>query len=124
MSILVNKYDDFENGLYSKGNVEEEIKRQIELALEPLAQGNEGYVRCEELSLNGTNLVAKILIRHKHKSGGVIIYAGKNWVELDTDVTNPKDEDLKLCIEFMGKHCVNLEDLYRIIVIIIGSFNI
>ncbi|ADO57402.1 caspase family protein [Paenibacillus polymyxa] len=94
----------------------EQIKREIEKTLEPLAQGNEGYVRCENLELNGTNLKARVLIRHKHKSNGITIYAAKTWVDIDTDVMNPDPEDLKVCINSpIGNICITLADLIKLI---------
>jgi hypothetical protein len=100
-------------------SAKEEIKKVLEDYCGKLAQGNEGYARVEELELNGTQLKASILIRHKHKSGrpfNVTVYAAKTYLKLDTDVLHPDADDLKACIDSpVGQICITLEDVFKLI---------
>ncbi|AUS87041.1 hypothetical protein LBYS11_12195 [Lysinibacillus sp. YS11] len=96
--------------------IKEKVTEMLETYFKHLARGNEGYARVEKLDIEGTKFKAKILIRHKHRTNGITIYAAKTYVELDTDVFNPDLEDLKICIDTpLGKICATTDDLFRLI---------
>ncbi|VVB72653.1 Uncharacterised protein [uncultured archaeon] len=102
-----------------------EIARAIEAYFDATAQGNEGDSEIELLELEGSALKYKIKVRHRQTQKiripgdgkkTIVIYSLTENVEGIIDVLHPDPKDLKVCFNSpVGKLCVNLDDLIKII---------
>lgn len=103
------------------------IIQELENQLKPLARGNRGEVKIEELKVQGANLFIKVKVHHKHKPSGLgIPYSLQTWAEISYNPMNPNSaSNIRLCFKLPdivggGKVCESATNIIRTISFILA----
>lgn len=112
-----------ENGCRS--SLAKEVTSFIE---EHLTAGNEGKARCTKFNVKGTRVRGKFECLSRHKpTPGWVLYNIRYDIEIDFDARSPDLEGVKICtkkLDIIGRQCVSAGDLAKLILGLIGYYNI
>ncbi|EEL37158.1 hypothetical protein bcere0020_54370 [Bacillus cereus Rock3-29] len=105
-----------------QGNIEEFIKSTLKAT--GLGLGNQGYVRVEQLEIQGGKVQFRVLLRYKHEAfSGAPKIKGNANIEGEIDISNPLSipDDVKICTDLApvfggSKLCISAKQLAEVIV--------